>query len=124
MTREYIEDKYCGLEIGDGWLPIVTPLFEYIEKYNADKKDIENFTKEDAEKGLSPKIEVHQCKEKFGELRFYTSGADSTLYSLIEQAENKSLETCELCGKPGKIRSKHHWLATLCDNCAKDLNYD
>ena len=112
------------LEIGEGWYSIVQPLFDYIHKYNAGKKKYSEFTKEDEEKGLSPQIEVIQVKEKFGGLRFYTSYTTKELNALIDEAEEKASKTCERCGKKGKLRCRRGWYATLCDECAKELNYD
>lgn len=42
------------LEIGEGWYPLVEPLFEYIEEYN---------------KTTDVPIKVLQVKEKFGGLK-------------------------------------------------------
>lgn len=77
-----------------------------------------------------------QVKEKFGSLRFYCDYAvpeaeapAGTLkdfderreksYAAIEKAENKSAETCERCGAPGKNESVGGWLATVCEDCHK-----
>ena len=98
-----------SLEIGDGWLSLVKPLFAYIEEYN---------------KTAETPIEVVQVKEKFGGLRFYVHHSTPELDDMIEQAEMKSYTTCEYCGKPGKTRSKNHWLCTLCKDCAKKLGYE
>lgn len=97
------------LEIGEGWYPLVEPLFKYIEEYN---------------KTAETPIEVIQVKEKFGGLRFYTSAGTKELHDMIDEAEAKSYTICEMCGKPGKTRSRYHWLCTLCDECAKELGYE
>ena len=60
---------------------------------------------------------VQQVKEKFGTLRFYAPGNDR-IYHLISLAEWLSAETCEDCGRYGKIR-EGGWIRTLCDKCAK-----
>lgn len=65
---------------------------------------------------------VLQIKEKFGGLRFYVDGSDK-LEEMISQAEADSFKTCELCGKPGVLRSTGSWLKTLCDDDARDLGY-
>ena len=80
LSWEEIEQKYCPLEIDKGWFNIVEPIFEYIENANKENNG-EN----------SPKIEVHQCKEKFGTLRFYTTNATEELNNL---AMIKRLITC------------------------------
>lgn len=124
MTWEEIENKYGPLEIGKGWYEVVKPLFEFIEKYNADKKSFEKFTEEDKESGAVPKIQIHQIKEKFGGLRFYTGYAPKEFDDLVEEAEDLSYEVCEECGKPGHTRKNEwYWLCTLCDECAKKYGY-
>lgn len=62
------------------------------------------------------KVEVQQVKEKFGTLRFYTHGADDTVYGMISMAESLSSVICEECGCPGTQGGKH-WIKTLCANC-------
>jgi predicted HicB family RNase H-like nuclease len=57
-----------------------------------------------------------QVKEKFGGLRFYMTSGTDEIYNLISEAEAKSRETCEECGKPGEERSMP-WIRTLCDSC-------
>jgi len=57
-----------------------------------------------------------QVKEKFGGLRFYMSTATDQMYELIYDAEDTSLVTCELCGKPGKINN-HAWVTCRCNSC-------
>jgi hypothetical protein len=74
-------------------------------------------------KAMGWKGEVHQIKEKFGGLRFYCSGngVDSgrtqEFWDRIAQAEEESIHTCEVCGKPGFSRSGG-WIKTLCDEHA------
>lgn len=57
-----------------------------------------------------------QVKEKFAALRYYMDDATQEMYSLINEAEKLSYETCELCGRPGSVRGDH-WIKTLCDAC-------
>lgn len=42
-----------GVECGEGWYPLIKPIFEYIEEYNKNKEKEED------------KMKVLQCKEKF-----------------------------------------------------------
>ena len=76
---------------------------------------------------------VQQVKDKFGGLRFYatagrhdgsagslvngslTAGQASEFRRLIDDAERRSLTTCEICGEPGRTRGAHGWLKTVCD---------
>jgi hypothetical protein len=56
---------------------------------------------------------VLQVKEKWGGLRFYVDGT-SELLNFIDEMEARSLQTCEVCGQPGKPR-EGGWIRTLCD---------
>lgn len=69
-------------------------------------------------------VEVHQVKEKFGGLRFYTGGAPDEYNRLVEEAENESYTTCEWCGKPGTTDDRYYWLLTLCDDCKAKRHAD
>ena len=68
-------------------------------------------------------VRAVQVKEKFGTLRYYVDYPNATsnesyriIEDLIRQAEQKSGETCEVCGKPGEERNEG-WIKTLCDEC-------
>jgi len=65
-------------------------------------------------------FKIEQIKEKFGGGRFYYSG-DITPYGeeLIRQWEVDMESVCEVCGKPGKLRTNGWWKA-LCDKCYKE----
>lgn len=60
---------------------------------------------------------VLQVKEKWGGLRFYVSGT-TELLDFIDEMEARSLETCEVCGQPGRPR-EGGWIRTLCDEHAR-----
>ena len=57
---------------------------------------------------------VQQIKEKFGTLRFYTTGGDSYIHGAIQMADTMSEHICEECGNVGK-RRPGSWIRTLCD---------
>jgi hypothetical protein len=113
MTIEALEEKhkdilFCGIECNSGWYDLVD---ECLTKL----------------KTIYPKIKICQIKEKFGGLRVY----EETIYSeinldrdkifesicaVIDIYEAKSYEICEVCSKPGVLRTKgHRWIRTLCD---------
>lgn len=96
-----------GLECGNGWIPLIWDLCDIIQhhvdwKQKADPK--------------FQQVEVHQCKEKFGSLRFYTGGGDEYVDGAIAMAEYISSRTCEQCGVPGEMR-KDGWWRVTCDPC-------
>ena len=59
--------------------------------------------------------EVIQVKEKFGGLRFYINEGTDEIHQRIGQAELESMKTCEITGRPGKLRNDIGWYRTLCD---------
>jgi hypothetical protein len=88
-----------GIDIGDGWMPIVIELDRHLLE-------------------IKPDYELHQVKEKFGGLRYYVGEIPEEGQTLIDVAEALSYQTCENCGEPGKeSTSGGYWLKTLCDKC-------
>ena len=85
-----------GLEIGEGWLPIVDELLTKLETYCADHRI------------ALPRI--GQIKEKLGTLRVYwcrnvdgrptfSAAHEAAIVALIAQATGLALRTCECCGR-------------------------
>lgn len=91
-----------GFDCGDGWFDIINELSRKI-------------TEIDEREGVT--TEAAQVKEKYGTLRFYVNGETDATEKAIEKAEDRSAVTCEVCGKPGKLRGAC-WLRTRCDECA------
>jgi len=95
-----ISDGYLEIiDVNKGWHPIIIELNEKIA-------------------AIHPDYKIHQVKEKFGGLRFYSNVMDAEVGKLISEAERKSFKTCEQCGEPGELR-KGGWLITLCKDCSK-----
>lgn len=96
-----------GFECGDGWFDLIWKLAE----------DLERIYKE-ARLVIIPEnpFRVVQVKEKFGTLRFYINFGSDAMHDRIEQAEEESGRTCEVCGKPGELRGGF-WVRTLCGDC-------
>lgn len=95
-----------GPECGDGWLEIIREVC-----------------------AAAPAGTKWECiKEKFGGLRMYATfiedeAAWQLLGQLVADAERKSDETCEWCGKPGRLFISPTWrYCTRCDAC-KPENY-
>ena len=79
---------------------------------------------------LDPDYRVEQVKEKFGTLRYYCSpiSEDADVWcrfdELVRVAEDRSAETCERPGRPGRMcRSSMRWLKTLCRDRAAANGY-
>lgn len=104
--------EYRGvyLECGEGWDNIVKPLVDFV---------------------LDNGGTVMQVKQKFGGLRFYYSppypfnlGSQWDEFERrVAEDEEASFHTCEVTGKPGRLRSNGHWLRTLCDEEAERLEF-
>lgn len=104
MDVDHILDRfnprfYRGLDIGEGWKPLVIQL---------DKRLAE----------IDPDYTIAQIKEKFGGLRFYTDKVNAgerteEFKNLIREAEKVSYTICETCGEPGEI-TQGPWVQTLC----------
>lgn len=92
------------IRCGAGWYPLITQLDRQLAE-------------------LDPVYELHQCKEKFGTLRYYAHTDQETVRNafdaLIRQAERRSALTCEVCGQSGALHAgAFSWLRTLCPECA------
>ena len=92
-----------GFEVDDGWLPLLKELFDKMQVL------VDKYRYYD--------MSVLQVKEKFSTLRVYIVPAYPEIEQLIDEYEDKSAKTCELCGKEGEMREHHRWLKTLCDSC-------
>ena len=94
-------EKTCmawGIECGDGWFLILWRLC----------RDIEGFGD----------VVATQVKEKYGGLRFYTHGG-THVDDRIAQAEAESMQTCENCGRPGRVLNDRGWFVCACDECVR-----
>jgi hypothetical protein len=130
----------CGFEVGDGWFHIIDSLCALIYwPYERARQHFESMRQcesaehaTDAETTGSTDVEtarlamnaaaeampmLTQVKEKYGTLRVYTCGGDSSFERYVEFAEYFSSRVCEDCGAPGKLR-EGGWLRTLCDDHA------
>jgi len=95
-----------GFEVGRGWLPLV---YETLDKIQAivdgDKLD----------------LEITQVKEKYGELRIYTTGYTEKIDDIIQEAADKSVTVCDQCGKEGKLVQVRGWWMTRCEECLRNM---
>lgn len=85
--------------VGAGWAPLVNRVFDKLET-------------------IKGNVKIIQVKEKYGGLRIYTDYSNEELDEVIYDAEHESLEICEQCGQPGKLRGKS-WYYTSCDEHVK-----
>ena len=107
--RNWPSSKTCmcwGFCIGQGWFNIVADLSNKIEEVIKDLPNKEEF-------------QVVQVKEKFAQLRYYMDKQTPEIRKLIQEATELSGETCEECGKPGKLDNTRFWVVTCCSDCSK-----
>lgn len=94
-----------GFECDDGWLPLLKETFDNINKV-VKKNKLNDFR-------------VTQVKEKFGGLRIYWFDANDEIEKIIDRAEKKSMNICEVCSKKGERRNLNGWYKVLCGECYK-----
>lgn len=96
----------CGSYLMDGWRELIIQLDEDIAR-------------------LDPDYKVDQIKEKFGGLRYYitisnegvSKEVSEEVYALINIAEDRSMELCDICGKVGtRATQSRGYIATRCDD--------
>lgn len=99
-----------GIECHNGWYDILDECFTKIREDNersAPLTDLHEFG--------APYF--HQVKEKWGALRIYMSTTTDAIEKIINDAEDKSKNTCEECGKPGTIQCLNRWYYSRCPDC-------
>jgi hypothetical protein len=120
-----------GITCGDGWFGIIDEACEKLQKLADESNSIIEFT---------------QVKEKFGGLRLYLSIDQNKetridimtnhgilvhsanpiddiwgeAHIITNEAEEKSVKTCELCGKEATQISRGGWISTLCEEHGKE----
>ena len=97
---------------GDGWYEIIREAAEKLEPLIVAYR--KRYPGEDYPR-------ASQVKEKFGTMRFYMTMETAEMTAITEEVERKSAETCESCGKKGKLR-KGGWLITACNSCLRKRN--
>ena len=113
---------YFGCEVSDGWYSILYGMCEEI-------------TAAYERAGIPIDLKPVQVKEKFGELCFYYGFEDQApdkmrddtplrkeIGEIVEKWEEKSTTVCDMCGKPGELRTDLWWVLTLCDDCYRRGN--
>ena len=98
-NRSMMETCMCwGFDCDDGWYNLIYNLSAQLEA------EIMMMPEEHR-----PTFCAAQVKEKYGTLRFYMEGCTDTMGKFIREAENKSEETCEVCGAPGELHPGGWW---------------
>ena len=130
LARKLIE-KYpkifpnCGIECGDGWFWLIDELCGSIQSFVDNNKSktltneelIEETMTERFSRMRLTQVVACQVKEKFGTLRFYSTGGDTFTDGMICLAERMSGKICEYCGKTEDIKKTSGWIKSLCPEC-------
>ena len=128
---ELMEKAHIGEDLGVdvGWFTIIDTLcgciYSPLSSAKSRLKAATEYPRDDGGKYLTEcqaKYEqeleelptIMQIKEKFAGLRFYVSGSNDRIHSLIEFAERMSRHTCEKCGAPGELDDGTGWMKTHC----------
>lgn len=99
IEKHKIPDPYCMSDLPQGWVELADKLIQDLVAIGWDK-------------------ELHQCKEKFGALRWYVGTTTPEMDALIEEAEKKSMTICLDCGSTDDVqRSPGYWIAYQCKDC-------
>ena len=88
--------------VGNGWYELIVELCTTIQNSNPPAD-----------------FEVAICNKQFGGLRVYANNATTEINILIHQAEDRSYEICESCGKAGELIKGGRWWQTLCGECRR-----
>jgi hypothetical protein len=70
-----------------------------------------------------PPVTIDQVKEKFGTLRFYYSGGDAHVASIVSFAEVLTGSVCEESGAPGILQKRGGWYKVLSKEVGDLLGY-
>jgi hypothetical protein len=90
-----------GFECDDGWFNILVRLSQYIQNYiNSNNSWVNKYPEEYKE---IPQVKAFQVKEKFRTLRFYYSGGDEHISTVVSFVEHLSGFTCEVTGKTENV---------------------
>ena len=116
-TGELIDnnDEYTYLDaMPTGWAKAFgIPMFEDIQN------EVNTWPKEETEHFFFTDI-----KEKFGELRVYTSHMTDNLFKILEAYCAISRNVCIVCGKLDVPMVKRGWIGPYCRDCALNAELD
>ena len=104
LAARYPLARSVGFECFRGWQPILAHLFERLEpavaEFTADSRG---------------DLHIERIRQKFGRLQVRLSDqGPAEMRAAIEEAENASVVTCEVCGAPGELADRRGWTAVRC----------
>ena len=96
-------------ECDEGWYDLLFDLCSKIQEH--------------CDKEKCQQVVALQVKEKFATLRFYISGGDEYIHKIIDEAEAKSADICEVTGGYGILHRKGYYYKTLCKETALLMDF-
>lgn len=82
-------------------------------------EEIKQALLEDSEKTYTD-YRIHQIKEKYGQLRWYSSFDTEKTNKIVDKYTRLSENTCIVCGQPAEYSTKG-WISPYCKKCAEDI---
>lgn len=102
--RLYAKSRW--ISCGSGWRQIIETASGYLEM-------LERIT--------GTPVEVCEIRQKYGLLQIWvtaeSSGVEAAAEEIAQDAETFSATTCEVCGAPGSLRERNHYLMVRCEPC-------
>jgi hypothetical protein len=96
--------RAVGFECFRGWRPLLGRLLERLERAIAEQPP-----------EAQAEFRIIQIKQKFGRLRVYLSTtATPEMRAAIDEAEEESIATCEVCSAPGRLADRNGWTSVKC----------
>lgn len=104
----------CIWDVSFGWHKL---LYEYGSRL--EKASIEAYEKfSDEDKLIFEKPRVLYAKQKYGRLDICISPYSEEILDILEEIEEESLHTCEICGNGlARQESIYGWITTICEKC-------
>lgn len=90
------------IDCGDGWYQLIQEMCgEIARAHEAVGKPVD--------------IVFYQIKEKYGQLRVYCCSRNCRIEDILDRYEEKSACVCDVCGRPGHLRTDLRWHQALCE---------
>lgn len=104
LVLRYPLARSVGFECFGGWQPILARLLDRLEVAIA---ALPTDTRDD--------YRIVQIKQKFGRLLVYLSkNGTAEMKAAIQEAEEASVVTCEVCSAPGRLADRNGWSSVRC----------
>ena len=104
LLLRYPLARSVAFECFKGWRPILGRLLEQLECAIV-QQPVE----------AQGDFRIIQIKQKFGRLRVYLSKtATPDMRAAIDEAEEESTTTCEVCSVPGQLVDRNGWTSVKC----------